>query len=131
MTVKEYVENVTAFEFGICGYLSGMLDVKLRSENGKRTISVEPMLEFEEDYKKGERVLTEEEWTAFFTKLFDECGVMKYRADYRPVDIILDGEHWNIHIEFANRRAKNSQGSNEYPATWDALIEAIDSVAKK
>lgn len=131
MTVKEYVENVTVFEFEICGYFSGWLNIRLKKEDGKRTVSVEPVMRYEDEYKAGERILTEEEWTAFFTKIFEECGVMKYSADYRPVDIILDGEQWNLHIEFANRRAKNSRGSNEYPATFDALIEAIDSLAKK
>lgn len=131
MTVKEYVENVTAFEFGICGYLSGMLDVKLRSKNGKRTISIEPMLEFEEDYKKGERVLTEEEWTALFTKLFEECRVMEYAEEFRIKDLIMDGESWNMVIEFRDGSVKESRGNNAYPDTWDALIEAIDSVAKK
>ncbi len=50
---------------------------------------------------------------------------MKYPAEFKNELIILDGETWNMHIEFANRKAKNSGGENAYPENWNELAKVL------
>ena len=124
MTVKELVDNVTKFEMGSFGYL-GSRSVIFEKIGEKRTVRCEGSAFIFEKYNFLPKTLTEEEWDSLFYKIFGECEVMKYPKEFTTEDLILDRETWNMHIEFANRRAKNSGGYNAYPDNWDKLAEAL------
>ena len=124
MTVKELVDNVTKFEMGSSGYC-GMRTVIFEKKGGERTIRCEGIASIFERYKFEPRVLSKEEWDNFFSKIFGECEVMKYPKVFETDNFIFDGASWNMHIEFANRRAKNSGGYMAYPDNWDKLAEAL------
>lgn len=124
MTVKELVDNVTKFEMGSFGYL-GMRSVIFEKIGEKRTVRCEGSAYIFEKNSFIPKELTEEEWDSLFYKIFGECEVMKYPKEFKTEDLIMDGETWNMHIEFANRRAKNSGGDNAYPDNWDKLAKAL------
>ncbi len=124
MTVKELTENVTRFEMGSFGYL-GERRVIFEKNGEERTVRCEGFATIHKEYEFEPRALSEEEWNGFFYKIFGECEVMKYPAEFKNELIILDGETWNMHIEFANRKAKNSGGENAYPENWNELAKVL------
>ena len=124
MTVKELVENVTKFEMESFGYL-GTRTLIFERSGGERTVRCEGCAYVFEEYYFAPKTLTEEEWDNLFGRIFGECGVMKYPKEFENNDLILDGETWSMHIEFANRRAKNSGGYNAYPDNWNLLAKAL------
>ncbi len=124
MTVKELVDNVTKFEMGSFGY-GGSRSVIFEKNGEERTVRCEGIAYIHEKYYFEPRILTKEEWDDLFCKIFGECEVMKYPKEFESEHLILDGETWSMHIEFANRRAKNSGGYNAYPDNWNKLAKAL------
>jgi len=129
MQTSELVENVTCFEFSRMSYMLGSLQIKMELKNGVRTVRTESMMHFS-DCGNGEKIVSEEEWNAFFEKLFSEFGVMELKRMYKIDGIIMDGEYWSLSVKFANRRAKNSEGETVFPECWDELAEVIQRFAK-
>ena len=124
MTVKELVDNVTKFEMGSFGY-GGSRSVIFEKIGEERTVRWEGFAFIPEEYDFVPKPLSIEEWDELFSIIFGECEVMKYPKNYECKHLILDGETWNMHIEFANRRAKNSGGYNAYPDNWNQLAKAL------
>ena len=125
MTGKELVDNATKFEMGSYGDW-GARSVVFEIIGEERTIRFEGFHFVYKEYNFEPRILTKEEWDEFFYKIFGECNVMKYPKEFVNTEyIILDGETWNMHIEFANRRAKNSGGYNAYPENWKELAKIL------
>lgn len=125
MTVRELIDNVTRFEMGSFGYL-GERTVIFEKKGEERTVHCEGLAFIYKEYEFKPRTLSKEEWDEFFYKIFGECNVMKYPKEFVNTEfVILDGETWNMHIEFANRRAKNSGGYNAYPENWKELADIL------
>ena len=124
MTVKELVDNVTKFEMGSLGYC-GNRKLIFEKNGDERTVRCEGFCSVSSPEKFDPRVLSKEEWEAFFTGIFGECEVMKYPREFESDCQFFDGVYWSMHIEFANRRAKNSGGYMVYPDNWDTLTKLL------
>ena len=75
-------------------------------------------------------VLMEENLFIFNQKL-KELDFNKWKDSYN--ELVLDGEEWNIMIEYSNKSKKEIVGRNGYPQGWNcllALIEWIKGIGK-
>ena len=45
-----------------------------------------------------------------------------------PIDLMFDGEQWNLEISLIGRRKRTYYGSNDYPPYWNELIQKMESM---
>lgn len=58
----------------------------------------------------------------------------KWKNEYEPPYPILDGEEWDMEIEFVDGSKKSIHGNNGYPKCWKrflSTIEWVKEIAKK
>jgi len=53
-----------------------------------------------------------------------DVDIFSWEADYQPDGLVLDGTHWTVQLEVADRSIESS-GSNAYPAQWDRFCSAV------
>ena len=123
MNVKKLVDNVTKFEMRFSGLLNTSLVFEKKGD--ERTVDYDGPAFTIEDATSMPRTLTKKEWDELFYKIFGECKVMNYPKKIKSNYAFLDGEIWNMHIEFANRRAKNTEGHYAYPDNWNELTKVL------
>jgi len=62
-------------------------------------------------------------WNRFMQDVID-VDIFSWEADYQPAGLVLDGTHWTVQLEVADRSIESS-GSNAYPAQWDRFCSAV------
>ena len=124
MTTKDFTENFTKLEFeifGYCGFKRVSLCGNIMERDGIVIYHIDDGLE-----KTLE--ISPERKQYFLETLFDKVGVMDYKTEYKNHNQLLDGERWSLHIEFCNRKAKNSGGYMAYPENYDDLLRALSII---
>ena len=59
-------------------------------------------------------------------KLLEDIKIESWKRKYKPVNmIILDGESWNIKLEYFNGKKIYRSGDNMYPDNYNQLEELI------
>ncbi len=64
-----------------------------------------------------------------FVQNFEDLNIKKWRKSYEPIGyMVLDGEQWEIRLEFDEGKPINILGDNAYPREWNQLISLVRSV---
>lgn len=66
-----------------------------------------------------------------FNQRFKKANLEKWENTY--TELVLDGEEWDIQLEFSNRSKREIVGLNGYPKDWNcflALVEWVKAVGE-
>jgi len=69
-----------------------------------------------------ENNISVEEWNNFIEKILDE-NILKWKNEYS--NNVLDGEEWELEMEFDNLQNFESYASNKYPRNWEKVNKII------
>ena len=117
--VEGFRENLTKFYFMAGGYFGGYESISVEKTD-KKIIYI-----YRHDYKRIsiKYSISKKKWNEFTEKIFNE-SIYKWKKKYYNNDI-LDGEQWELKMEFNDLILFESFGSNEYPNNWDTFQEII------
>ena len=62
----------------------------------------------------------------FLIELFNNIEIQKWKRNYFPKNIVLDGEVWLLEVRYMNTDNVILEGSNEYPNNYDDLLALIN-----
>lgn len=111
-------------EFGIGGFFSGYKHVKIWTEDGKMLKAYKGnFIDLDKEYVVE---VSAEELKRLENKLF-ELKLNGWKKVY--VDpYVLDGTQWDLKYKDVGKRCRHISGSNDYPDSWNAFIEAVGEV---
>lgn len=108
-------------EFSIGGFFSGYKQVKIWIENGKMFKSYKgnsnnPDCEYVEEVSAEEQKIVEGKLA--------ELKINGWKKEYVDHEV-LDGTQWELEYKELEKKGRHISGSNDYPDSWNAFIEAV------
>jgi len=114
LNIDEFKKKITRFYFSIGGYFSGDDSIEIIKYN----------TQIKSICNEEENIFTNEKWNEFIDKILNE-NILNWKEKYHNNNI-LDGEQWELEIEFNDLSLFESCGSNEYPSNWQNFINIIN-----
>lgn len=116
---KIMLEKLT-FEIG--GFFSGYKQIKIWVENGVAYKSIK--MSFCDPGHESVEEIPKEQFERLEKKLA-ELSIGSWRKEYVDPGV-LDGTQWELEYKEQGKRCRHICGSNDYPGSWKAFIEAIE-----
>jgi hypothetical protein len=113
----------TALRFAYGGFFQGYRTLEWRDG----ALTYVESRSAEDDEPKARLAPTDAEWGTFAARL-DALGVHRWNQAYVDPDV-LDGQQWTLAIDWPHGRSVRSSGSNAYPETFDAFVQAVSQLA--
>ncbi len=99
----------------------GFTNLKLWVEDGELHFSRDVMDCPDENTKDKVSTMSVEE----FSKKLDAIGITKWKKEYAPEELFLDGVSWKVVYEDADYKKYKSSGENEYPPNWKKFLKLL------